>query len=185
MRVVVAPPEPTLCRNLREIIHDIVKILVHPILNRHETFDYFLAVDFKNGKIEKPVNESFLPLPWHRANNDAYVTKHYTQHQHGTKYTWVTNEEQTEAGIYSFRMLLLAETRKFYGCYHLNHRLNPVFKFWVMYTINRYWMAASLFRMRDSGLLRVWGKWKTMASLSIIQADHRATKKIFRKKGFK
>lgn len=155
---VMAPIEPSAYTNLREMILDNVKILVHQTFLWDTSFADKAAPDFRRSGIEHLVNQSYEITRADNSDEDSVIEK--MLRQHGKKFAYVAPEGKTDFLVQRIGNLLLKRSHKSHRCYRLKQRLHSNFLFWLLHTINNHWLAESLMRMKDSGLLNAWDDWR-------------------------
>lgn len=168
--VIVVPPEAATYANLKEMILDNVKILIQRNLSWDISFSEVIKMDFRRSGIEHLLNDSY---EYFEDDIEKYVVAKYMRHRVGINYAIVSNEDSAKNVVYLFTTQLLNQTRESYVCKILKENLNPVFSFWVLYTINRDWMAISLIQMREAGLVKAWDIWQRNIVYLALKGYHR------------
>lgn len=155
---IIVPAEPQTYTSLREMMQDNVKILVRQSLLHNMPFDKVARTEFRESQIENMLNDSYEITRGDDSDDDITIQK--MQRTEGTQSAYVAAEKRVKLLSNRISILLLNETGMCYPCFKLDQRFNPAFDLWLIHTLNRCWLAESLSRMRDSGLLSVWDNWR-------------------------
>lgn len=156
---VLAPVEPKTYPGLREMVMDNVKILVHQTFLSDLSFEDKAAPEFRKSGIENLIKYSYEVTPADGSDQDDLIQK--ILRQHGQKFAFVAPENKANLLMQRITNLLFKKSLKNHRCYRLNQRVYPNFSFWLIHTINNNWIAETLRRMRDSGLLVAWDQWQS------------------------
>lgn len=89
-------------------------------------------------------------------------TMYYLKNPNGQKYATLMKSATREMNKYKYSMLVVNETGRLdISCSFLEKPLTPIFRYWFMHMVSKYWIFQSLQRIRDAGLDldHIWEKW--------------------------